>query len=272
MRNVLETCTPRESIIKGTFNPEVFTAALMPVIEYYRTGKAAIDEIYTNGVLFFRNATYPTEGLTTTITNVFRRISGDGSAPSIYRAETGFGGGKTHMLIGCTHIAAMGTELADVTKEILPVEYLPAPKSVTIVGVAGDEISVRKTKGAQIVPHTLWGEIAYQVGGEELYNSVRDQAEDQAAPGKAFLEQVLGDKKVLIMLDEMAQYAVRLDVAQRNGSANLAAFLMALYGYAKSHTGIAIIVTLAGSSDAFANYTALLKSIKERCGYDCGTS
>lgn len=268
MRSVLETCTPRESIVKGTFNPEVFTAALMPVVDYYRTGKSAIDEIYTNGVLFFRDATYPTEGLTSTITNVFRRISGDGSAPSIYRAETGFGGGKTHMLIGCTHIAARGTELADVTREILPSQYLPAPNTVTIVGVAGDEISVRRTKGAQIVPHTLWGEIAFQVGGEQLYNAVRDQAEAQEAPGKAFLDQVLGDKKVLIMLDEMAQYAVRLDVAQKNGAANLAAFLMALYGYAKSHTGIAVIVTLAGSSDAFSNYTALLKIVLEDNGND----
>lgn len=268
MKNVLEACTPRESIVKGTFNPEVFTASLMPVLDYYRTGQKAIDELYTDGILFFRDATYPTEGLKSTITNVFRRISGDGSAPSIYRAETGFGGGKTHMLIGCTHIAARGTELAAVTGEILPSQYLPEPHSVTIVGIAGDEISVRKSKGSTIVPHTLWGEIAYQVGGEALYKEVRDQAEAQEAPGKVYLDKVLGDRKVLIMLDEMAQYAVRLDVAQKNGAANLAAFLMLLYGYAKTHTGIAVIVTLAGSSDAFADYTALLKNIQEDNGVD----
>lgn len=268
MKNVIETCTPRESIVKGSFNPEVFTAALMPVIEYYRTGRKAVDEIYTDGVLFFRDATYPTEGLTSTITNVFRRISGDGSAPSIYRAETGFGGGKTHMLIGCTHIAERGKELESVTKEILPAEYLPEPHSVIVVGVAGDQISVRKTKGSQIVPHTLWGEIAYQVGGEDLYNEVKEQAEAQEAPGKDFLDKVLGDKKVLIMLDEMAQYAVRVDVAQKNGAANLAAFLMLLYNYAKSHTGIVVILTLAGSNDAFGDYTELLKSIQEDNGVD----
>lgn len=272
MKSVLETCTPRESIVKGSFNPEVFTAALMPVIDFYRTGKSTIDEIYTNGDSFFRDATYPTEGLTSTVTSVFRRISGDGSAPSVYRAETGFGGGKTHMLIACTHIAARGKELAAVTGDIVPAQYLPDPHSVHIVGVAGDEIPVRKTKGSQIVPYTLWGEIAYQVGGEELYNEVKDQAEDQAAPGKAFLDQVLGDKKVLIMLDEMAVYATRLDAIRKGGSANLSAFLMNLYGYAKSHTGIAVIITLAGTSDAFSDYTELLKSLKEETGNDALTA
>lgn len=268
MKSVLETCTPRESIVKGSFNPEVFTAALMPVIDFYRTGRSTIDEIYTNGESFFRDATYPTEGLTSTITSVFRRISGDGSAPSVYRAETGFGGGKTHMLIGCTHIAARGKELAPVTGDILPAQYLPEPHSVHIVGIAGDEIPVRRTKGAQIVPYTLWGEIAYQIGGEDLYREVKDQAEAQEAPGKAFLDQVLGNRKVLIMLDEMAVYATRIDAAQKNGSANLAAFLMSLYGYAKNHTGIAVIITLAGSSDAFSNYTELLKNLQEDTGND----
>ena len=268
MKSVLETCIPRESIIKGSFNPEVFTAALMPVIDYYRTGNATIDEIYTNGESFFRDATYPTQGLTSTITSVFRRISGDGSAPSVYRAETGFGGGKTHMLIGCTHIAARGKELASVTKDIIPAEYLPEPHKIHVVGIAGDEIPVRRTKRDQMLPYTLWGEIAYQIGGEELYREVKAQAEAQEAPGKAYLEQVLGNKKVLIMLDEMAVYAARIDAAQKNGAANLAAFLMSLYGYARSHTGIAVIITLAGTSDAFSNYTGLLKSIREDTGND----
>lgn len=272
MKNVLEACVPRDSIVQGTFNPEVFTAAIRPVVEYYKSGTSSIDELYTDAVRFFRDATYPTEGLKQTVSSVFRRISGDNTAPSIYRAETGFGGGKTHMLIACTHIAARGTELKEVTKDILDSQYLPDPGSVVIVGVAGDEISVTRTKGEKLVPHTLWGEIAYQVGGEDLYRQVREQAEAPAAPGEAFLAKVLGGKKVLIMLDEMAQYAVRLDSIQKNGAGNLAAFLMSLYGYAKTHSNIAVIVTLAGSSDAFSKYTELLKTVQEDTGNDALTS
>ena len=194
MKNVLEACVPRNSIVQGTFNPEVFTAAIRPVVEYYKSGTSSIDELYTDAIRFFRDATYPTEGLKQTVSSVFRRISGDNTAPSIYRAETGFGGGKTHMLIACTHIAARGTELREVTKDILDSQYLPDPGSVVIVGVAGDEISVTRTKGERLVPHTLWGEIAYQVGGEDLYRQVREQAEAPAAPGEAFLAKVLGGK------------------------------------------------------------------------------
>ena len=114
MRTIFETCQPRKSILQGTFNPEVFTAALSPVIQFYRSGEAAIDSVYTDAETFFTEATYPTEGLRQTVSNVFRRISGDQTAPSIYRLETSFGGGKTHSLIACVHIANRGTELAPV--------------------------------------------------------------------------------------------------------------------------------------------------------------
>ena len=74
MKPVLETCIPRESILKGTFNPEVFTASLGPVMQYYKTGVSAIDTIYTDAKSFFKDATYPTEGLKNTVSSVFRRI------------------------------------------------------------------------------------------------------------------------------------------------------------------------------------------------------
>ena len=267
MRTVLETCRPRQSILQGTFNPEVFTASLGPVIQYYRGGSSAIDAVYTDAKAFFTEATYPTEGLKQTVSSVFKRIAGDQTVPSIQRMETAFGGGKTHSLIACVHIANRGTELADVTGDILEPQYLPAPHTVTVVGIAGDEIPVNKIKGDRLIPYTLWGELAYQVGGEALYKQVKAEAESFAAPGKNFLETVLGGKKVLIMLDELAQYAARLEVAVPNrGADQLAAFLMALNGYAKTHAGIALVVTLAGSADAFSRQTESLTRLLNELG------
>ena len=267
MRTVLETCKPRKSILQGTFNPEVFTASLGPVIQYYKEGSSAIDAVYTDARAFFTEATYPTEGLKQTVSSVFKRISGDQTVPSIQRMETAFGGGKTHSLIACVHIANRGTELADVTGDILEPQYLPEPHSVTVVGIAGDEIPVNKIKGDRLIPYTLWGELAYQVGGEALYKQVRGEAESFAAPGKHFLETVLDGKKVLIMLDELAQYAARLEVAVPNkGADQLAAFLMALNGYAKTHSGIALVVTLAGSADAFSRQTESLTRLLNELG------
>jgi len=261
VKSVRETCQPRPEILAGTFNPEVFTASLSPIIEYYRTGRGVIDSIYTNAELFFREATYPTQGLRMTLSEVFSRVAGDMTVPAIHRLETAFGGGKTHTLIACTHIGFKGTELRNVIRDVLDPALLTEPCSVAVVGVAGDEIPVHKPKGNALVPYTLWGEIAYQIGGETLYREVEDEANSYAAPGRTYFEKVLGERKAIIMLDELAQYAARLEAARPDGSNQLAAFLMGLHGYARNHPGIAVILTLASATDAFARQTELLAKL-----------
>ncbi|MDK2816300.1 MAG: hypothetical protein PWR22_929 [Moorella sp. (in: firmicutes)] len=261
MLSVLDTCRPRTEILAGTFNPEVFTASLSPIIEYYRSGRGVIDNIYTDAELFFREATYPTQGLRLTLAEVFSRLAGDMTVPAIHRLETAFGGGKTHTLIACTHIAHRGTELRGLIEDFLDPQLLPAPGSVAVVGVAGDEIPVHKPQGNDLVPYTIWGEIAYQIGGEELYRQVEEEAGSYAAPGKTYFERVLGGRKAIIMLDELAQYAARLEAARPDGANQLAAFLMGLHGYARNHPGIAVILTLASATDAFARQTEHLAKL-----------
>lgn len=262
MASMLELCKPRPEILAGTFNPEVFTAALSPIIDFYRgNNSTAVDNIYTDATLFFREATYPTQGLCTVLAEVFGRLAGDMAVPAIHRLETAFGGGKTHTLIACTHIACKGKELQDVTANILNAELLPAPGSVIVVGVGGEDIPVHKPKGKALVPYTLWGEIAYQIGGEDLYREIEDEASSYAAPGKTYFTKVLADRKILIMLDELAQYAARLEAARPDGASQLAAFLMALHGYARNRSGIAILLTLASATDAFARQTGHLAEL-----------
>lgn len=261
MSSILDFCRPRAEILAGHFNPEIFTASLSPIIEYYRGNRTTLDSIYTDASKFFREATYPTQGLRTTLYEVFARLLGDASVPAIHRLETAFGGGKTHALIACAHIAKLGKSIDEETQDLLPGELLPEPGSIILVGVAGEEIPVHRSKGEELVPYTLWGEIAYQVGGEPLYRLVEEEAGSFAAPGKTFFEKVFGERKVLIMLDELAQYAARLEASRPDGANQLAAFLMALHGHARNHTGIAIVLTLAGSIDAFAKQTSYLAGL-----------
>lgn len=261
LNSVLDACRPRPELLAGTFNLEAFTASLGPVIEYYRNRESHIDSIYTDAQSFFQEATYPTQGLRLTLAEVFARIAGDMTVPAIHRLETAFGGGKTHTLIACTHIAHRGTDLRNVTSGIIDSALLPAPGSVHVVGVAGEEIPVHKPKGKALVPYTLWGEIAYQIGGESLYREVEDEAGSYAAPGRTYFDRVFGGRKVLIMLDELAQYAARLEAARPDGASQLAAFLMALHGYARNHTGIAVVLALASATDAFARQTKRLAEL-----------
>ena len=261
MGSVLDFCKPRAEIIAGNFNPEIFTASLSPIIAYYRDNVSRLDNIYTDANQFFTDATYPTQGLRTILYEVFARLSGDATVPAIHRLETAFGGGKTHALIACAHIAKRGNSISGAAKGFLPSNLFPDRGSVTLVGVAGEEIPVHRPKGKELVPYTLWGEIAYQVGGEPLYQTVEEEAGSYAAPGKIYFEKVLGERKILIMLDELAQYAARLEAARPDGASQLAAFLMALHGYARNRPGIAIVLTLASSIDAFAKQTGHLAQL-----------
>jgi hypothetical protein len=266
MKSILETCAPRQDILQGTFNPEIFTASLSQVVDHYRGRASTVHNLYTDAEQFFAKATYPTDGMRMVLSEVMARIAGNNAVPAIHRLETAFGGGKTHTLIALTHLGFRGNALSGSSarcfkSEIFDPANLSAPGEVVVVGIAGDEIPVHKPKGTALVPYTLWGEIAYQLGREELYRSVEDDATSHAAPGKAFLQQIFAGRKVILLLDELAQYATRFNAAHPDGADQLAAFLMALNGYARNNAGLSVVLTLASQADAFAGQTQRLAKL-----------
>lgn len=157
MTSIIESCQPRESILQGTFNPEVFTASLSQVIAHYRGCTGQIDNLYTDAEQFFRDGTAPTKGIKFVLREALLRLAGDNSAPAVYRLETGFGGGKTHTLIALTHLAFRGTELAEVAAPLVDCAPLPAPGEFSVAGIAGDELAIHRPQGPELVPYTLWG-------------------------------------------------------------------------------------------------------------------
>lgn len=260
--SILESCQPRKDLLAGTFNPEIFTANLTQVIDFYRGDTDVVQNVYTDARAFFGEATYPTDGMRQVLSNCFGRLSGkDATYPAIQRTMTAFGGGKTHTLIAAVHLAMRGTEIADVAAPLIDPALLLAPGDVTVVGIAGDRIAIHETHGPRLVPYTLWGEIAYQIGGEAVYQAIGTAATSFGSPGDEYFDVVFRGRKVLLMLDELAAYATRLEAARAGGGASIAAFLMGLFQYAKDHFGIAVIVTLASQKDAFARQTAILSSL-----------
>jgi len=104
---------------------------------------------------------------------------------------------KTHTLIACAHLAYRGKEIADLANQvgIVDPQHLPEPGSVSVVGIAGDELSVVRGDGDKVLPYTLWAELAKQVGGLELVEKVKAEAFTPAAPGETFFDAVLGGRK-----------------------------------------------------------------------------
>ncbi len=261
MQNIIHTCEPRKDILEGTFNPEIFTASLNAVMRFYQANQSGVHPVYSDAAQFFTEGTYPTEGFKMVLSEVFARLAGDSTAPAIHRLETAFGGGKTHTLIACAHIAYRGAELQDCLGNLVPAPYIPEKGTIHVVGISGIDIPVHKPRGTRLIPYTLWGEIAYQIGGEALYQQVEEDAASPAAPGTNFFETVFAGKKVLLMIDELAQYAARLSAAKTGGGEQLAAFLLSLHDYARSHPGISVVLTLAGTKDAFSKQTGELAEL-----------
>ena len=58
-----------------------------------------------------------------------------------------------------------------------------------------------------------------------------------------------------------APHAARLEAARPNGAEQLAAFLLSLHGWARTHSGLVVVVTLASQSDAFARQTRHIVSL-----------
>lgn len=246
---IFEACAPRQDILDGTISEANFAARLGSVV----SGNGPDD--YVDSKRFFSN-THPTVGLKTLVSEVLRRLDGRGDAPSIFRLDTSFGGGKTHGLIALVHAARWKRAHGDeIYRFIEPSGVDPVEASVAAFdGEAADPTNGR-SMGDGIRAQTPWGEIAFQLGGPEAYEIVRKSDEMRRAPGADTLVEIMGDRPTLILLDELGEYLRKCPDAL--GRDQLAAFLKALFSAAETKRNVAIVFTLAvrhdgKATDAFA--------------------
>ncbi|MGB3515164.1 MAG: DUF499 domain-containing protein, partial [Elainellaceae cyanobacterium] len=106
---------------------------------------------------------------------------------------------------------------------------------------------------------TLWGEIAYQIGGIEGYQLLRGADENRVSPGTSVIDRLVGQEPTLIILDEIARH-LRAAKAKTVGQSTLAeqvvAFLFSLMDQAASCNNLVFVYSLASESDTFAKETA----------------
>jgi predicted AAA+ superfamily ATPase len=119
-----------------------------------------------------------------------RRLAGQGGDP-VVQLQTNFGGGKTHSMLALYHLfggAAPG-ELAGVDSVLAEagVKALPKAKRVVLVG---NKISPGNpvTKADGTVVRTLWGELAYQLGGAKAFARIAKDDEQATSPGDVLRE------------------------------------------------------------------------------------
>jgi predicted AAA+ superfamily ATPase len=197
-----EIAIPHQDVLKGTFQQAEFAADLSQVHE----GNAT-DE-YQNPVLFFQR-TFITEGMRLLLDSVIRRLSGRGGDPVI-QLQTAFGGGKTHTMLAVYHLAkgeVSASELPGISTilDVAGITEIPKAQLVVLDGTRFSPGQPKLHEGVTV--RTLWGELAWQIGGNEGYQLVAESDLNGTAPDSEILQRLLISKApVVILIDELVAY------------------------------------------------------------------
>jgi hypothetical protein len=200
-----EVVMPHPDVATGQYQQAEFAADL------HQVWRDEAEDEYGKPDEFFRR-TFLTEGLRDLLVNAARRLRGEGGDP-VVQLQTNFGGGKTHSLIALYHLAA-GYEPAKLPglEEMLADIGLGAPPEAMRVVLVGQMIDPGKPheKDDGTVVQTLWGDLAWQLGGSEGYAIVESADKSRTNPGDALNRLLAAHAPCLILIDEWVAYARQL--------------------------------------------------------------
>lgn len=198
-----EVVSPHPDVASGRYLQAEFAADLSQVI----AGTAESE--YQDPIEFF-NRTYLTEGLERMLITGIKRLTAQGGDP-VVQLQTSFGGGKTHSMLALYHLASGKARLDGIAggdrlaAKIGNVD-LPEAQRAVLVGTALDPSRPREY--ADATTHTLWGELAYQLGGAEGYSLVESADQKGVSPNSNTIYELLElCGPCLIMIDEFIAYA-----------------------------------------------------------------
>ena len=267
--------TPHEDIREGRLDEAVFAANVWAVEQ------DTAPEIYLDPEEFFRK-TFMTTGLKTILARVAGALRGDADAGArILSLQTAFGGGKTHTLVALRHLAKHTATLRD-SPHAEPLRAALAGKFPESLNVAVfTNASCDPTQGRNtpegIHTHTLWGELALQLGGVALYERIRDNDKARRVPQGLFVDILRAAAPCLILLDELADYCVGA-AAVPVGNTTLAdqtiSFVQQLTEAVQQVPGTVVVATLPASkyevaqSEAGQAIFATLEKRFQRLGAD----
>ena len=160
---------------------------------------------------FFRR-TYLTESLKGMLVGGVRRLTGQGGDP-VVQLQTNFGGGKTHSMLALYHLFSgiSPNELPGIDAVMHEAGATSVPTARRVV-LVGNKISPGNpsTKPDGTVVHTLWGEMAWQLGGKKAYARIQKDDEKATSPGDVLRELFNEYGPCLILIDEWVAYARQL--------------------------------------------------------------
>lgn len=198
---------PHPDVASGRYILGDFVANIADVMQ----GKAAVE--YGDPKEFFRR-TYLTEGLMDLLVTGVQRLSGQGGDP-VVQLQTSFGGGKTHSMLALYHLFGGGIGFSEIPggenilKRVSNIDDRISANRAVIVGTAFSPTEPRQYHDC--TTHTLWGDMAYQLGGVEAYRLVEKADLAGISPGSDTLVNLLEKYgPALLIIDELVAFARNL--------------------------------------------------------------
>ncbi len=202
MKSWRELAIPHQDVLEGTFLQSEFAADISAV----RAGRATRE--YQDAAAFFER-TFITEGMRLLLTQVARRLNGDGGEPVI-QLQTAFGGGKTHTMLAVWHLATREgslSALAGVPSLMDAAGILDVPRAKVAVLDGTAHAPGQPWKHGDVTIRTLWGELAWQLGGEAALAKLEQADATGTSPGKeALCELLTAHAPCVVLMDELVAY------------------------------------------------------------------
>jgi Protein of unknown function (DUF499) len=239
------------------FSEDIFALDLGPLAD----GNKSVPAVYREPEHFFR-VSYLTKGLRSLLEDVLSRLSG-GTGNRVLKLLTPFGGGKSHTLASLFH-AARNRKALDVLTEA---KGLPRPANVRTAVFDGQFFDATKGKeipGEKFRAQTMWGWIAWSLGGKKGYEIMRKQDEARVAPGADEIMALLTEGPNLILLDEVLQYLISvggIKVHQTTLRDETMNFLLRLTGAIGNSANSALVFSLQSSKRESLEYVNLLQTV-----------
>ena len=249
-----EVVSPHKDVASGRYQQAEFAADLWQV----HIGEGS-DE-YKDPAEFFRR-TYLTESLKQLLVGAVRRLATERGGDPVVQLQTNFGGGKTHSMLALYHLFSGATpgDLAGLDAVLKEAEVTKVPKARRVV-LVGNKISPGNpsTKPDGTVVRTLWGELAWQLGGKAAFAKIKADDERSTNPGDALRSLFNEYSPCLILIDEWVAYARQLhdknDLPAGSFETQFS-FAQALTESAKLAKNCLLVISLPASDTAGSPHT-----------------